>query len=133
MLKYIQRIKRFLRIWGALYLYMGFMWYLSSKPFRIPFFDFPYRDKIVHILEYSVFGYLLTRAFSINEIIKPGVLFAFAIMALSLSWGIIDEIHQSYVPSRNPEMLDVVCDVIGAMAGCHIFAKGSFKRFVKHY
>ncbi|MEX2503086.1 MAG: VanZ family protein [Trueperaceae bacterium] len=36
-------------------------------------------------------------------------------VGLATAWGVIDEIHQMFVPGRTPELLDVVADATGAL------------------
>jgi len=36
-------------------------------------------------------------------------------------YGISDEIHQYYVPSRNADILDVIADILGALCGVYLY------------
>jgi VanZ family protein len=36
--------------------------------------------------------------------------------ALAVAYGVLDEVHQGYVPGRHPSVLDVVTDACGALA-----------------
>ena len=37
--------------------------------------------------------------------------------AITASFGLLDEIHQHYVPGRTPDALDVAADLAGALIG----------------
>lgn len=37
--------------------------------------------------------------------------------ALTIAYGLTDEWHQSYVPGRTPDVLDIVTDAVGAALG----------------
>jgi VanZ family protein len=52
-------------------------------------------------------------------------------IGLCFLYGISDEWHQSFVPGRMPDLLDIVNDVIGAclgMLGVTVFHKKVLKR-----
>jgi len=101
-----------------LLIYMGFMWYLSSKPpISSSFFKFPFADKLAHFAEYLLFGYLLARALSPGRASEGKVLIGVTVAFLALVWGFIDELHQSFIPMRDVSSLDIVADCIGAAAG----------------
>lgn len=75
--------------------------------------------KTAHVTEYAVLAWLLARAF-----LKPGtpqgrwhrklVLIAWVIAAL---YSASDEIHQAFVPNREPRTMDVALDSLGAALG----------------
>jgi len=46
--------------------------------------------------------------------------FLVAALIISSFYGLLDEIHQSFVPGRNSEFLDWVADSLGAAAGVFI-------------
>lgn len=67
----------------------------------------PGSDKLAHALAYLVLGGLAASA--------TGGWAAGALLAVL--FGISDEIHQSYVPGRFPDLWDLVADAVGALAG----------------
>lgn len=74
----------------------------------------PGTDKVGHVLLYGILGVLATRA-ALREArgwraIAP-VLFAIALFSA------VDELHQTLVPGRSPEIRDWIADVVGASAG----------------
>ncbi|HEY9198606.1 MAG TPA: VanZ family protein [Gammaproteobacteria bacterium] len=102
---------------GALaVLWMGTIYYLSSHPMPEIDLGFSAQDKLVHLLAYGLLGALLLGAFRL----RPGgyMLRQIALAALIATlYGLTDEWHQSFVPGRNSDALDVVADAVGALLG----------------
>lgn len=67
-----------------------------------------------HFLEYTVFGALLTNALSCHMSLARAALCA---AGLALAYGITDEIHQLFVPSRSSDPMDCVFDFLGGSTG----------------
>ena len=70
-------------------------------------------DKLVHVGAYALFGLLCLRAFhgGFGELRYGPAILAMSTAAL---YGALDEWHQSFVPGRDPSVLDWVADVSGA-------------------
>jgi VanZ family protein len=77
----------------------------SSEIFRF--------DKLIHFGVFAVLGSLGARAAGKGRR-GSGWLVGWAIAAV---WGCCDEFHQSFVPGRAVELLDVVADVTGGLLG----------------
>ncbi|HEY6121422.1 MAG TPA: VanZ family protein [Pyrinomonadaceae bacterium] len=79
--------------------------------------------KLAHFTEYAILGFLAARAFSTSSLrtLKrrwfPIALFLIVIYAL------LDEYHQSFVPSRTASIYDSMIDSIGGVAGLLIYAR----------
>lgn len=75
-------------------------------------------DKLLHICEYGVFGFLVYRALRMQGkfrgIARHAALAAIILAAL---YGASDEVHQLYVPGRSAEVLDWTADASGAILG----------------
>ena len=93
---------------------MAGLWWLSSLSSPIknsPFFGF---DKVVHFCAYGVlaavaFGAMRERGLSL----KWAFIGAFLLGTL---YGGIDEIHQSFVPTRECSIYDFSADMLGSAA-----------------
>ena len=98
-------------------------WYLSSQP-HVPLPDFNMSDKVVHLACFAGFAFFTALAFfgirSPDD--KRSWLKRIFLPALVISiYGIIDEIHQSFVPGRSCSFLDWCADTIGAIIGSSLF------------
>lgn len=80
-----------------------------------PFFGF---DKLAHILEYSILGFLWAR------VLKRKIIL---IILIGTVFGILDEIHQLFVPFRVFSVIDMLCDSTGVILGatCQLLLKKS--------
>ena len=61
-------------------------------------------DKLLHMAEYSILGYLAFKSFeSLSSIVVIG----------ALIFAGLDEFWQSFIPGRFPSIYDVIADIIG--------------------
>src|SRR5581483_1063525 len=65
--------------------------------------------------EYGVLGWLAVRAYARPR--RTAARASALAFALCAAWAALDELHQSFVPSRTPAVLDVALDSAGALAG----------------
>ena len=103
-------------------LYLTIIFFLSSLPGKeIPDVELPYFDKILHLLEYAVLGFLLMRGLKNSELkFSNTSLIIFAVI-FSVLYGLSDEFHQSFVPNRDASLLDVLFDCIGGAVGSIVY------------
>jgi VanZ family protein len=112
---------RWLRAWAPALAYMLLIWALSSIPKQFDFSRVPFRDKGVHFVEYGALAMLLAHAaLGTWRQMRSAGLFALA-AAVTTLWGIIDEIHQAFVPGRVSDAQDVMADALGALAGATLY------------
>lgn len=103
------------RHWIPAIFYMAFIFYLSSRPApeELRLFPIIAKLKLVHMIEYGMlfllFRYALLRTSKYNWF----EIFALAI-SMTVLFGLIDELHQVFVPSRTASLVDVVADGAGA-------------------
>lgn len=71
-------------------------------------------DKLVHA---AVFGLLAALWFWARRDGTGDRRAALAAAALATGWGALDELHQSFVPGRAADGLDLLADAAGAIAG----------------
>jgi len=69
--------------------------------------------KLGHLTEYAILAILWFRALHVGRGLTP-ILSTLTALAISVAWAIIDEFHQSFVPSRTSTSLDVLIDITGA-------------------
>jgi VanZ family protein len=107
----IHRLLLLLAIGWALVIFL-----LSSQPGT----DIPPlisgQDKLLHVLIFGIFGFLVLGSLPAAA---SGYTTYQAAMALTVVtvYGVLDEIHQRYVPGRSADVFDVVADIAGGMLG----------------
>ena len=110
--------------WIVLFLYMFFIFYLSSKE-QIDIIDqtpkFYLKDKLFHIVEYGFLGLLTYNAFRFNKFLNEKIIF-YSIMFATI-YGISDEMHQLFILNREFSFFDIFADFLGS---CLILIKKKF-------
>jgi VanZ family protein len=116
------RIRLLLGAWAPPAAWCVLVFSGSSFPLRTEGRLFHGADKVAHLVEYAVLGFLLARAVGIA---RPrwgtgGVVLAAAL--LGALYGGTDEVHQSFVPERTAEWGDLAADACGSLLGGALFA-----------
>jgi VanZ family protein len=97
--------------WLPVFLYVGAIFSLSTiSDGGVPRL-FPNMDKVMHLLEYSLFGLLLGRAVRFTLSGSKRWVASVATIGLGAAVGALDELYQAHVPSRNSSVADWVTDV----------------------
>lgn len=116
--------KKIICYWLPALIYCLLIFIQSSYPSPESIFVFPYIDKVAHFVVYAILGVLFFRAFrtwrfkeKINMVILLSIL-------LSSLYGLSDEIHQSFLPYRDADIIDFFADVAGSVCGVYIFSTG---------
>jgi VanZ family protein len=91
------------------------IWYLSSQPVLPQPEGLLGFDKFQHFLAYFVLGAAIALWFS-REKWRRGFGFPALTAALGSLYGVIDEIHQYFVPDRSCDPGDWFSDTLGAVA-----------------
>lgn len=73
------------------------------------------RDKLAHFGEYFVFGWLVARCFDSSGW-RARKHFAWT-LGIGLFLAVVDEFYQGFVPGRERDVLDVLADAVGLLAG----------------
>ncbi len=111
-------MKNFIYFLPAVIFY-GFIFVMSSQSFDVEV-EFRLFDKLAHILEFAVLGLLLSLGFF--KALKSSFLIkGFLVLLSGLFLGIMDEVHQSFVPDRELEILDMIADGVGIMIGLFVY------------
>jgi len=90
---------------------------LSSLKQKIPpigAYKIDYLFIVLHIGEFGLFSMLLMLGF------YPQFKSYYLVMGCIL-YGILDEIHQYFVPTRFFDVLDILCNIVGAILGVLIY------------
>jgi VanZ family protein len=109
-------------------IYAGILFALSAQPNPLPFLppELLLQDKLLHGLAYTVLGALLVPGFrGAGCSARCAILLA---VALASVYGATDEVHQSFVPGRNADVLDWVADTLGAALGAAATATLALRR-----
>ncbi len=117
----LSRRAYFVRYWLPPFLYAALIFFLSSLPgkkYPYPFFS---ADKLAHVAEYAILGYLVARAFGYG-LQERKILFVRSFVICVL-YGISDELHQWFVPYRVVSVMDVLADITGSVFGIGIYIK----------
>jgi VanZ family protein len=70
--------------------------------------------RLAHLSEYAILAALWLRAFVRGRNLTPRNAGLLA-LAISVAWALLDELHQSFVPSRSASIADVLVDTLGAL------------------
>jgi VanZ family protein len=155
-----QSLRRFLSRWLPLVAWMAFISFASSAEFSaantsriigpLVLWFFPNTSpatlevihfivrKVAHLSEYALMGILAARAFRTS----PNTLFQQRWFLISLClivvYALLDEYHQSFVPSRTASILDSFIDTIGGLVALFVIwlrseTKHSSNSFVSAY
>ncbi|WP_349237093.1 VanZ family protein [Bacillus sp. REN3] len=115
--------------------YMAAIWIMSSLP-DTAVIELPDRGvdrflkESLHLVEFGIL-YVL---FFLGALTVRGFmpLWSFVFMGVSILYGLLDEVHQSFVPYRSATVIDFVKDVIGVLAASHFlhhaYFSGKFAR-----
>ncbi|MEJ2208151.1 MAG: VanZ family protein [Anaerolineae bacterium] len=100
--------------WAVVLAWMGLIFFLSAQP-DLPRPESDWLDLLIsggaHFGLYGVLAFLLSWALGGSG---RGMALAFG---LALLYGVSDEFHQSFVPGRVPDVMDLLWDGLGALAG----------------
>lgn len=74
---------------------------------------FTFEDKLLHISAFFVLGIALLLALSPFKM--PKLYRILIVISFGAVWGLLDEVHQSFVPNRTAALDDWIADVIGVI------------------
>ena len=127
----MKKIRRFLILWGPAVLWMIIIFVFSSRPSiavaETPLFNFLV-FKFLHMVEYAILFLLILRANKKNGKITQKMFFYS--LLISILYAVSDEIHQTFVPTREGRIRDVLIDTAG-IAIMYMYIKGRPKALAK--
>jgi VanZ family protein len=117
MIKKTNSLLRLLYFWLPPFIWIALIFYASSQP-GTSFPDLGAIDfvakKLAHFLLYAGLYVLLVRAFSTLPWFARTMSRAYLLpMLVAILYAISDEVHQTFVPSRNGSARDVLIDFFG--------------------
>ena len=103
------------RFWGPVFLYMGLIFWSSSRERPDVLSETP--DYLIHGLAYAGLAVLSVRA--VAKRLFSGLKTAHIAggVAIAVLYGMSDEWHQLHVPGRDGSLADVFADFVGASLG----------------
>lgn len=107
--------------WALFFIYCVLIFFLSSRP--IYFFNetnILFFDKILHIVEYAVFSFLLLRAIKYSLGTFNIKFIYFIVITCAIIYGMTDELHQAFVLGRTASISDLGADFVGSLIGIFI-------------
>lgn len=110
----MKKAKIFIFYYLPAIVWMTIIFYMSSLPhFAIAgntLFDFVI-FKTLHMIEYGLLYFLLFRAFTKIKVSRSKK--TFYPLIISFIYAILDEFHQTFVPTREGKLRDIIIDVAG--------------------
>lgn len=94
-------------LWAALIFWLSSH---SSSDVELGWLDFPGFDKIVHGVVFGILAALCAQALEPLGEVRSLVI----AVAIASAYGVSDELHQTFVEGRSPDVLDWVADTVGA-------------------
>jgi len=109
--------------WAPVVFWMAFIFFLSAQPSFPDLGVKPLIEKALriagHFIQYAVLAFLVSRAFAPNG--ERSNLRIGLVLAWCAAYAVSDEWHQSFAPNRTADPLDLMVDVLGALAGYKVF------------
>jgi len=103
--------------WVLVFGWMGVIYWLSDQSQLIPSTNPLLAQTIAalgHVIFFGILYILFTHAIKASYKINPITLFKMGIVFILL-YGLSDEYHQSFVPGRDANILDVGLDLVGSV------------------
>lgn len=104
--------------WLAVATWMGGIFYLSQQTAPLGVTVSNVESTVAHVVLYAGLAFLFQWALT-GGAVRPRLVFGWAPIAFALTvlYGVSDEVHQSFVPGRTLSLIDVAFDAAGAMLG----------------
>ncbi len=95
---------------------MGISWYLSSGTLdtvQLPSIS----DKLIHLICFAGLGFCWCWWFPLTGWLERPWRQLLYVTAIVAAYGVVDEIHQYFVPGRHASALDWLADAVGGVLG----------------
>jgi VanZ family protein len=108
-------MRKWLGLWGPVGLYMVLI-FAGSAQSDLPEPPGRLSDKQMHALEYAGLSLLTCRAMAGGVLGGVSPYAAAGGWGLAAGYGLLDEVHQAFVPGRDADPFDLMADAAGAAA-----------------
>ncbi len=105
--------------WIPPLIYALFIFLLSHRSFHGA--SMPFSGNYFHPLEYASLAIFLCCVWHPIIENKGATVFCLTVVGTGIIYGITDEAHQSFIPGRDPSLLDLFLDALGLAIGCGLF------------
>jgi len=109
-------MKKVFSLWSPVGIWMGTLFYLSSIP-NLRVAESNFWDEILrsgaHFIFYGLGYFLFFRAINSGKVKKNFLL----PLLFTFTYGVFDEIHQAFVPTRSFQLKDLLVDFGGTIVG----------------
>ncbi|WP_019153936.1 VanZ family protein [Robertmurraya massiliosenegalensis] len=131
-------LKWFIRVLP--FIYMGMIWLMSSMPanaiVELPDLSLDrFIKESLHLVEFAILYLLLVAALLTTG--KFSLALSIVCAVIASLYGLLDEIHQSFVPARSATVIDFVKDVTGVIVATYFvhraYRKHQFERVQKYF
>lgn len=107
--------------------YMAFIWYLSSKSSNsvvdLGLYDSMIKESL-HLVEFAIlYGLLVLALLTWGELSDKANKGA---ILLAVAYALLDELHQSFIPSRSASVFDLVKDMTGILVVWYVLRRTYF-------
>lgn len=110
----MRRFIAYFPYWVPAVLWLGIIFFLSSLPDSATPGRFLLPDKVLHAAEYFILAFLMLFALQRTTTLKFSTCF-WIVLAVGAVYGLSDEFHQLYVPTRHFDLRDLLADVCGIL------------------
>ena len=111
---------------SAFYIFGIFYWADSPMTAQIGVFNF---FSLLHIPLYGILTVFLALAFWTGQNNISGLRYILAALIATMV-GILDEIHQSFIPTRDASITDVLLDATGVLLAIFLFRRILFSLWI---
>jgi VanZ family protein len=115
------KLRDFLICWLPLIFYCLAIFIQSGQPGPELIPDVQFLDKFLHFGAYGLLGILFFRAYETLPLKNFKNLLILISIGSATLYGISDEIHQYFVPSRQADVMDGIANTIGSICGVYLF------------
>lgn len=117
----MHKAKLFWLYWFPLIVYAAIIFAQSAFPSPDGLPSFPFSDKLEHFGAYAVMGALFLRAFKKSYPRWSAARIVVFSVLCTVLYGAGDEFHQSFVPERMADPMDLAADFFGGVIGAFCY------------